>query len=162
MRPKATHKTCNKCGENKPVEEYYSRKCKHTNKDGSVSHYEYRRPLCKGCWDKESRQWFRDNWLDHLVHQARNRARKKSLPFDITVDDIVVPERCPLLDIPIKQNLGAKSASKNSPSLDRIIPELGYVKGNVMLISYKANSMKNNASKEELITFAKNVLKLME
>lgn len=161
MRPKATHKTCTKCKERKEVSAFYSTKYRHKKKDGTYSHYEYRRPKCKACWDIESRQWFRENWLEHLVHQARNRAKKSGVPFDITANDIHVPELCPLLQIPIRQNLGANAPCDNSPSLDRIIPELGYVRGNVMLISYKANKMKSNATKEELVVFSENVLRLM-
>lgn len=39
---------------------------------------------------------------------------------------------------------------KNDPSVDRIIPELGYTKGNVRVISNRANLLKNNASIEEI------------
>lgn len=45
-----------------------------------------------------------------------------------------------------------------SPSVDRINPHLGYVPGNVQVISYKANSMKRNCTMEELLMFAETVL----
>jgi hypothetical protein len=155
-----THKVCNACKENKEVSEFYNRKCQHTKKDGTVSEYLYLKPICKKCWDKESRGWFRENWLAHLVQQARNRAKNKNVPFDITVDDIKIVDTCPYLQIPIRQNLNAKGPSPNSPTIDRIIPELGYTKGNVQLISHKANAMKNNCSLEQLLIFAENVKKL--
>lgn len=53
-----------------------------------------------------------------------------------------------------------KSFQPNSPSLDKIIPQLGYVKGNIIVMSMKANIMKANATKEELINFSKNILKI--
>jgi hypothetical protein len=53
-----------------------------------------------------------------------------------------------ILGIPLV--MGDKYAHDNSPSLDRIIPELGYVKGNIMVISHKANTIKSNANIEEL------------
>lgn len=83
-----------------------------------------------------------------LYNNAKQRAKKYSLPFNITVEDIVVPENCPILGIPLIIQTGC--ASDNSPSLDKIIPELGYVKGNIQVISHKANSIKNNASVQDL------------
>lgn len=154
-----THKTCNRCKEHKEVDAFYGRTCRHVKKDGTVSNYKYLKPICKECWDKESRTWFRENWLAHLVHQAKNRAKQKGVPFDITEKDVTVVETCPYLGIPLKQNLNQKGPSSNSPTLDRIIPEKGYVKGNVQLISHKANAMKHNATIDELVFFAEQVLK---
>ena len=68
-------------------------------------------------------------------------------------------ENCELLNIPLNWNDGPRD--KNTPSLDRIIPELGYVKGNVKIISNLANTMKNCASAQELLTFSKNINKYM-
>ena len=46
------------------------------------------------------------------------------------------------------------SDTDDSPSIDRLIPELGYIKGNVNVISLRANIIKNNATKDELIKIA--------
>lgn len=94
--------------------------------------------------------------LTALVTGARLRCRKNGLPFDLSPDDLVVPAVCPLLSIPIELHVEGRT-SPNSPSLDRIVPELGYVRGNVRVISYKANTMKSNATKEMLLEFAKNL-----
>jgi len=71
------------------------------------------------------------------------------VPFLLTESDIVIPETCPVLGIPLK--LGAGDCS---PSLDRIIPDLGYVPGNVVVMSHRANTIKNNATLDELRTIA--------
>jgi len=63
---------------------------------------------------------------------------------------------CPILGIPLIPGIGAQSP--NSPSLDRIIPSLGYVKGNIAVISYRANAMKNDATIDELESFSNNIL----
>lgn len=44
--------------------------------------------------------------------------------------------------------------NEDSPSIDKVIPELGYVRGNVWVISNKANRIKNNATLEELKLFS--------
>jgi hypothetical protein len=98
-----------------------------------------------------------------LFEQAKQRAKKKNLPFNITIDDIIIPEVCPLLEISLMQKpYGERTGFQmNSPSLDRIEPKLGYVKGNVMVISMKANAMKYSANLSELETFCNNSLKLI-
>ena len=78
---------------------------------------------------------------------AKARAKKKNLPFNIEVEDCIAPENCPVLGIPL--SVGDKT-HRNSPTLDRIIPEKGYIKGNVIVISHKANSIKNNANYDEI------------
>jgi hypothetical protein len=89
-----------------------------------------------------------------LLSSARNRARKKGIPFNITVEDIVIPENCPILGIPLTRNLGSHGGTYSSASVDKIIPELGYIKGNIQIISLLANNMKSNATKEQLLLFA--------
>lgn len=91
-----------------------------------------------------------------MLYSARQRAVKFNVPFNLTVEDILIPEFCPILGVKLQFN------TDHAPSLDRIIPELGYTKGNVMVVSTKANLMKNNASKDELLAFAKGILKLYD
>lgn len=85
----------------------------------------------------------------YLWHNARDRARKKNLPFNIELSDVVVPEKCPVLGTDIYTSAHGMSRL-HSPSLDRLVPSLGYVKGNVRVISLRANSIKNDASPGEL------------
>lgn len=90
-----------------------------------------------------------------LWKAAKDRANKYGLPFNITVEDVVIPEFCPVLGIKLQDGIGkGKGANPESPSLDRVVPSLGYVRGNVRVISFKANSMKRDASEEELLMFA--------
>jgi hypothetical protein len=91
-----------------------------------------------------------------LYHNARYRAKRDRVPFDIRPEDIpLVPKFCPLLGIPITQN--NKKCGPNSPTLDRILPLLGYTKENIWIISHRANTVKSDASVDELIILAKNL-----
>lgn len=94
------------------------------------------------------------NRENYLLLAAKNRAKKYNIPFDITIDDIVIPKKCPILNIPLTLDKMEVLEKDCSPSIDKIIPELGYVKGNIMVISMKANRMKSNATIEELLIFA--------
>lgn len=84
---------------------------------------------------------------------CKNRAKRSKLPFDKELSDIVVPKLCPALGIPLFRADG-KTFNQNVASVDRIIPELGYVKSNIQIISKKANTMKNCATQEQLLLFA--------
>lgn len=79
---------------------------------------------------------------------AKARAKAKSLPFNISLDDIQIPETCPILGMPLISH--EDKCDFDSPSLDRITPHLGYVKGNIQIISHKANTIKSNATLDEL------------
>jgi hypothetical protein len=118
-----------------------------------------------GGWAKRSRKYKEKNPGNVLLNAARRRARDKKLEFDIEIADINIPTVCPVLNIPILKvyTEGKKvGPTNNSPSLDRIDNAKGYVKGNVQVISNKANTMKNNATPEELIKFAQWILKTYE
>jgi len=83
-----------------------------------------------------------------LWWNARNRAKANGIAFDLRIEDIVVPETCPVLGIPLVIANGF--ARDGSPSIDRIDPSKGYVLGNIAIISHKANTIKSNASCSEL------------
>lgn len=107
---------------------------------------------------RQTREYLRAKPVEyHMLTRAKDRAKKAGQPFDIEQSDIIVPEVCPYLGIPIFKGTGKQS--DNSPSLDRIRPNEGYVKGNIEVISNKANAMKYSATPEELVMFAREVLR---
>lgn len=106
---------------------------------------------------EQKRRSHRNNIVHYLWFRAKQRAEKYGYDFNIEESDIVIPEICPILEVPIV--LGEKGNYEYTPSLDRIDNSKGYVKGNIQVISKKANTMKNSASIEELRCFCKNVLR---
>lgn len=105
-----------------------------------------------------TKNWHRGNPARSYALAAKGRAGRAGLPFDLTEDDIIFPEVCPVLGIPLIFQEG-RVRTDNTPSLDRLIPEKGYVKGNVQIISWRANRLKNNGTLEELekiVTYMKN------
>ena len=79
---------------------------------------------------------------------AKRRAYNKGIEFNITKEDIIIPSHCPVLGIPISRDGNCKCMD-NSPSLDRIDNSKGYIKGNICVISWRANSIKNVGSIDE-------------
>ena len=84
-----------------------------------------------------------------MLNRAKSRAIKDSLPFNLTIDDFTIPDLCPVLGIPLSFH-NKQGGSPYSPSLDKIVPSLGYTKGNVVVISKRANSIKSDASFDEI------------
>lgn len=109
--------------------------------------------------------WAQRNPAARMIISARHRARKRGLECTITRDDVVIPDRCPILGIELVCGTGVSGRPGGSPdsmSLDRIDPERGYVPGNVQVISHLANTMKSYASKEELVMFARWILETFD
>lgn len=169
-------RTCYSCKDSKLLEEFVYHKGRKNDREGicKVCKNEYLRnqPSYKAykvkmkqkyADDKDYRKKMKakaakfreDNNERVLLSQARVRAIKGNLKFDIELSDILIPEICPILNLKLKRGIGIKS--KYSPSIDRIDNSKGYIKGNICVVSYLANHMKANASKEELLNFAKNI-----
>lgn len=85
--------------------------------------------------------------------------KRKTLPFDITFQDVeeVYPKDglCPVFKIHL-----VPKDKKYTPTIDRIDSSLGYVKGNIQILSMLANKMKSDSTREELLLFSKGILKL--
>lgn len=88
-----------------------------------------------------------------MLQAAKSRAKRDGMPFNLELSDIVIPERCPVLGIWLESKIGSGSHAA-SPALDKLIPELGYVKGNVHVISTKANLIKQDATPDEIFLVA--------
>lgn len=88
-----------------------------------------------------------------MLYSARKRAAERGVAFDITEEDIIVPKFCPALGLELKTTPGPRC--KNSPSLDRIDPALGYVPGNIAVISDFANRIKQDASLADVEAIAR-------
>ena len=109
---------------------------------------------------ERNRLYCHNNREKKMLYGARARSKQKDLPFNIEEIDIMIPTICPVLGIPISPGEG--KPRPNSPSLDRIIPEKGYVKGNIVVISSKANTIKSDATPEEIIMVGEFYKKLIE
>ena len=96
-------------------------------------------------WNKKS------YYLDlrrRLYNGAKARSKQKGFVFDLCLSDIIVPDVCPVFGVPFVWGAGINDYS---PSLDRIDSSLGYVKGNVAVISTLANKLKSTATPQQLL-----------
>lgn len=90
-----------------------------------------------------------------IWERSKRRARKNGTVFDLTIFDIPdIPKNCPVFGIKLQPN-NIAGPLDTSPSIDRIIPELGYIKGNIRIISNRANRLRADATLEELMYLVK-------
>jgi hypothetical protein len=94
------------------------------------------------------RLWRRSQPEKTLLTLAKQRAKRDGIPFSITADDIKLVTKCPVLGIEL--TYGSSRQGNTSPSLDRIVPDKGYVPGNVAIMSMKANRLKSNGTLDEI------------
>lgn len=76
----------------------------------------------------------------YLARNSRKRAKQLKIEHTVSWKDIPIPDVCPITLRPMQRELG--QAGPNSYSLDRIDPDKGYVKGNVLVMSWQANRAK--------------------
>ena len=101
----------------------------------------------------------KDVHIGRFFQEAKSRAKNKNVPFTVTLKYLreTAGDHCPVFGHKFiwgRSRLGKGKTTGNSPSLDRIVPELGYVPENVVFISHNANRIKNNATEKELYAVA--------
>lgn len=160
------YKKCPHCGKLLPVDCYsksntsasgyrsWCKDCVNTSRD-----IEENKLKCKQYYESKGRELMRtyieNNIQLYLWRSAKNRAIKRGEEFSIGLEDIIIPNKCPILGIPLKYHRGIKQ--DNSYSLDRIDSSKGYIKGNVWVISLRANRIKNDSTPQELRLIADKV-----
>ena len=91
-----------------------------------------------------------------MLRDAKRRAKKNCVEFNLEKEDLKLPKKCPILGMEL--GWGEGRSQDNSYSLDRIDSNKGYIKGNVQIVSWRANSLKKNGTLQEF----KKLVKWME
>lgn len=147
-------KFCNKCKCTKPVSDFDKNK---NSKDGLHNYCK----ICKNSYEnkdknkEKAKRWIGKNMEKYLLIHAKHRAKQKNLLFDLSIEDIKIPEKCPLLNVTLCR--GNLKNNDFAPSIDRIDYKKGYTRKNVWVISKLANSVKHTATPEQIITIGVNL-----
>ena len=96
---------------------------------------------------KELKYKTSESYIRFMLYAAKGRAAAKGLDFNLSIEDITIPEICPILNIPLQISKGPRK--NNSPSLDRINNSKGYTRDNTRVISWRANHLKHDGTLEE-------------
>jgi hypothetical protein len=102
---------------------------------------------------QKRREWSHANPVKTMLQRARRRAKALGLPFELTASQVEIPTHCPVLGIELLRS----GTVDSSPSLDRVRNEEGYILSNIRVISHRANRIKSDASKDELLKIARSM-----
>lgn len=163
-------KACSKCGEVKALSQFVRSK---KAKDGREAHClacERARKNTPKSYQRDCERLRSNPWsaqLSKMVTSSRQRAKEKELEHNIDVKYLrtIATSHCPYLGVElhwqVQRGLGVSNrVFPNSPSLDRIDSSKGYVKGNVAIVSHRANSIKRDATEVELIEMGRRIAEL--
>ena len=144
---------CQKCKSCKSIiDKKYREKTKNKRRNYNSKYYASHKERFQN-YNERRRELHREDPRIRMRGGAKPRAKEKGIEFDLpTYKDLPkCPDKCPILGIPLIVGSGKKGGgTNNSPSLDRIDNNKGYIKGNIQIISRKANQMKNNANFEDI------------
>lgn len=108
---------------------------------------------------ERAKKYIGDRQELRLYQACKHRAKRCGMEFNISLEDVVIPTHCPYLGCEIT-NIMNKGRVDTNASIDRIDSTVGYIKGNIIVISDLANKMKSSSSLEQLIIFARSVIKI--
>lgn len=109
-------------------------------------------PEFKRAWNERAKNYIRKDYRHGMLNRAR-QAAKRGVPRNLeSIENIPYVTHCPIFGVELV--VGTKQHDF-SPSIDKIVPELGYVKGNVIVVSFLANRIKSNATPEQIMAAAK-------
>lgn len=160
--------SCKTCGEQKPVAAFwktnsrrgYAAECKPCNRSRNQAWVDANRDRYRELNKVATNKKRRKDPVKAMLSLARSRCKKSGLEFTLTPADIQIPEFCPILGIKLTLGLGQGWGQKlvardTSASLDRIDNSKGYIPGNVVVVSYRANRIKSDATVSELLRVAR-------
>ena len=131
-------KTCTCCAHALPITDFYLRR-----DPGRPS---ARRSRCRWCFMAGKDK------LKKLLAQIKHRCRRSGIAFNLRPENVVVPERCPVLGMPLVWGWDSRERGyrDNSPSIDRLDQSGGYTADNIVVVSHRANRLRSDASVTEL------------
>lgn len=150
MLPGRKRKYCEECFVSLRKKDRHSPEYKTYNRAYAVERYRRRSPEVKAAMQRNAEAWRAKSPITYLVSHARVRAKRKGLEFNISASDVTPATVCPWLGIPLFFGTVDGRAGPNTPSLDRIDSSRGYVRGNVEIVSWRANQLKVNATLDEI------------
>ena len=169
MYPPRSEKKCNFCDEVKKFDEFRIVKpIKSGDQKGKyigwrTTNNDYRASRCLACEKKEFEGRYAKNPFPQMRSNAKIRAKEDGRIFNVSTEYLksIFPKdsRCPVLGVKFDTSYKKGGVRKYSPTVDKIIPEKGYVEGNLIVVSHIVNRLKSDANYEDMEKILKYYLK---
>jgi len=138
-------KKCSKCGEVKPLSEFYNAgyKGRSTLKAACIP--------CTHVSRNKAKSSSPAAYLHHLYIQQKSKHRNSNFPYSITEEDLLnlweaQNGKCALSGVHMTYEKDGKGRKDFNASVDRFNTEAGYVPGNVQLVCDRVNTMRHTLS----------------
>ena len=111
---------------------------------------------CKNLQTMQTRYATKESHIRRKLSRLKERAKRLDYDFNLTYDDLLEQLEkqngiCFYTDQPLVFYAYKEIPSKKlAPSIDKIIPEKGYTKGNIVWCLNRINLIKNNMTLEEM------------
>lgn len=132
-------KLCPQCKETKSSDSFH----KNSNLKSGLETY------CKTCRSANHKKSYGKNLFNWIFRLKKSECKKKKIPFDLDEEYLkeIWTDYCPIFGVKLRIN---DKTHPDQYTLDRVDPSLGYIKGNVKFISFRANRIKYDATADEL------------
>ena len=147
--------------ERKQKKQEYYQKTKEVSlaKQRKVQQERMKDPAFRAAYCEHWRNYTRNNYEARLLASVKSKCKRYNIPFDLELTDIIIPPHCPKTGIPLVVHT-ERGKYYDTPSLDRIDPKGGYLKGNIQIVSLWYNISKLNWQEEVFIDMCKKVVKI--
>ena len=141
-------KICDNCNKELPLESFEFNKKKKNH-----------RRICKQCRNiqvMEARYSTVENHLKRKLSRLKERSKRYNIPFDLTYEDLLEQlnkqnRLCFYTDEPLTFYEYKKIPNRRlAPSVDKVIPHKGYVRGNIVWCIDRINSIKYDVTLDEM------------
>ena len=151
--PEATA-ICTECHQSKPVAEF-----------STTDSGKYRKRKCRTCVQDNNRRTYSSSYQQYLMrvgYSLKHARKKQGFDWELESEDLIdlwqrQKGRCALTNVIMTHHRDGGGSKAFNASVDRINPEVGYLKENLQLVCYAVNMLKGSLAPDEFFFWIKSI-----